>query len=150
MQLGNFLVIPLASLVAAALRRFRLAAALLVGGGLVYWLAKVVKHHVERGRPFQLLPDVHIHGAASLGLGFPSGHAAVAVLIATVSWPYLGRRGRVVAVFLAALVCLARLWVGAHLPLDVVAGASLGFAVGTALVAVIGRPDGNRELPRAA
>jgi undecaprenyl-diphosphatase len=105
---------------------------------------------VERGRPFQLLPDVHIHGAASLGLGFPSGHAAVAVLIATVSWPYLGRRGRVVAVFLAALVCLARLWVGAHLPLDVVAGASLGFAVGTALVAVIGRPDGNRELPRAA
>jgi uncharacterized membrane protein YbhN (UPF0104 family)/membrane-associated phospholipid phosphatase len=140
MQLGNFVVIPVAGLVAAALRRFRLAAAILIGGGLVYWLAKVVKHSVTRGRPAELLPDVHIHGAASLGLGFPSGHAAVAVLIATVSWAYLGRRGRIAAVVLATLVCLARIYVGAHLPLDVLAGAALGLAVGSALVAAIGKP----------
>jgi membrane-associated phospholipid phosphatase len=147
MQLGNFVVVPASGLVALALRRFRLAAALLIGGGLVYWLAKVVKHQVTRGRPFQLLPNVHIHGAASLGLGFPSGHAAVAVLVATVCWPYLRRRGRIVAATLAVLVCLARMYVGAHLPLDILAGAALGLAVGAALDVGLGYAATREEQP---
>jgi membrane-associated phospholipid phosphatase len=140
MQLGNLLVVPLSGLVALAFRRFRLGAALLIGGLLVYWLAKVVKHEVMRGRPATLLPHVEIHGTPSLGLGFPSGHAAVAALIATVCWFYLSRRFAVVVVILAVLVGLARIWVGAHLPLDVVAGAALGCSVGFALVFAFGRP----------
>jgi undecaprenyl-diphosphatase len=150
MQLGNFLVIPVAALAAAAFRRFRLAAAIALGGGAVYVLAKVVKHQVERGRPFELLPDVHIHGVASLGLGFPSGHAAVATLVAVVCWPYLARLGREVVVVLAVLVCLARIYVGAHLPLDVAAGAALGFAVGMALLAILGHPVTQRRQPEPA
>ncbi|MCW2613776.1 MAG: superfamily, partial [Frankiales bacterium] len=43
--------------------------------------------------------------------------------------PHLGPRARHVAVTGVVLVALARVWVGAHLPLDVVGGAALGAAV---------------------
>lgn len=83
---------------------------------------------------------MHLRHVPAGGLGFVSGHAAVATFLATVAWPYLGRAGRWVAGTVAALVCLARVYVGAHLPLDVVGGAVLGIAVGTATLLLLGRP----------
>jgi membrane-associated phospholipid phosphatase len=140
MQLGNIVAVPVAAAVAALARRFRLALSILIGGALTYELAKVVKHVVTRGRPVTLVPDVHIHGAAAKGLGFVSGHASVVALIAMVAFPYLGRRGRWAVGILAVAVCLARMYVGAHLLLDVVGGAALGLAVGAAMRLVFGRP----------
>ena len=130
MQLGSLLAVPAIALAVAATRRFLLAAAVLIGGLATYYLAKPIKDEVHRARPGRLLPDVHLHGAPALGRGYPSGHAAVACLILTVLWPYLGPRSRAVAVVLAATVCLARVYVGAHLPLDVIGGAALGIGVG--------------------
>ena len=49
------------------------------------------------------------------------------------AWPWLGRRGRIVVAVLVTVVCLSRVYVGAHLPLDVVGGAALGLAVGGAV-----------------
>ena len=140
MQLGNVLVIPVAALVAAAFRRWWLAAGLLLAGAATYWLAKQVKRVVTRGRPHGLVPDVVIRGAEAHGLGFVSGHAAVLGALVTVAWPWFGRTGRVVACVLLALVALARVYVGAHLPLDVVGGAALGVAVGGAVRLLVGRP----------
>jgi membrane-associated phospholipid phosphatase len=140
MQLGNFLAVPVAALAAALTRRWRLAAGMLVGGVATYFLAKVVKGIVVRGRPDSLLADVHIRGAASHGRGFVSGHAAVVTLLAALAWPYLGRRGRVAVAAAAGLVLLARMYVGAHLPLDVVGGAALGLALAGAVRLVLGRP----------
>lgn len=140
MQLGNFLAIPVAALVAALLRRWRLACAMLAGGLVTYYLAKVVKGIVERGRPSSLLADVHIRGSAATGRGYVSGHAAVVTLLVVLAWPYLGRRGRIAAAVAAVFVCLARVYVGAHLPLDVVGGAALGLAVAGAARLAFGRP----------
>lgn len=137
MQLGNVVAVPIAAAVSAAFRRFVLAALLLGSGGLAWILAKVVKKLVERGRPGELLDDVVLHGAPLTGQGFVSGHAAVAAALAAVASPYLGRSGRIVAWSLAALVCLARVYVGAHLPLDVVGGAALGVAGGAAFLMVV-------------
>jgi undecaprenyl-diphosphatase len=140
MQLGNILAVPAAALAAAITRRWRLAAGMLVGGVATYELAKVVKKIVVRGRPSALLDDVRIRGTAALGRGYVSGHAAVVVLLAVLAWPYLGRRGRVAVVIIGSFVCLARVYVGAHLPLDIVGGAALGLAVAGAVRLILGRP----------
>jgi membrane-associated phospholipid phosphatase len=140
MQLGNALVIPAAALAAAAVRRWRLAAELLVAGAGAYLLAKVVKGIVPRGRPDGLLADVVIRGAEAHGRGFLSGHAAVLTALAAVAWPWLGRRGRIAVSVLVAVVALTRVYVGAHLPLDVVGGAGLGLAVAGAVRLLLGRP----------
>jgi undecaprenyl-diphosphatase len=140
MQLGNLVVIPCAAAVAAAFRRWRLAVALLLAGAGVYLLAKVVKGLVVRGRPDGLLPDVVIRGAPAVGRGFVSGHAAVVTALLVVAWPWLNRPARIVCSVLAVAVCLARVHVGAHLPLDVLGGAALGLAVAGAVRLALGHP----------
>lgn len=140
MQLGNLLVMPIVALAAFLARRRRLAGGVLLGGLLTYGLAKVVKQVVTRGRPFRLLTDVYLYGAAAEGLGYVSGHAALAATLLVVAWPWLTRPARWVAVVLASCVWLGRVYVGAHLPLDIVGGAALGVAVGGVVRLVTGRP----------
>ena len=125
MQAGNVLAVGVAALVVAATRRFWLAANLAITGIGVWMAARWIKDQVGQGRPADLLPDVHLRGHHDSGLGFVSGHAAVAVAIATMIAPYLGRRARWVAVAVAMGVYQSRMYVGAHLPLDVVGGAAL-------------------------
>ena len=140
MQLGNFVVVPCAALVAAGFRKWRLAGGLLLAGAGVYLLAKQVKGIWPRGRPAALVDDVVIRGTAALGRGFVSGHAAVVTALVVVAWPWLNRPGRVACAVLAAAVCLCRVYVGAHLPLDVVGGAALGLAVAGVVRLVVGHP----------
>ena len=140
MQLGNLVAVPVAVVVAVLLRRIRLATALGLAGSLVWLLAKQVKQIVERGRPAELINDVILRNAPETGNGYISGHAAVAFALLAVITPYLGRRGRIVVWALAAVVCLGRVYVGAHLPLDVVGGAAFGFAIGSLTNLLIGVP----------
>ncbi len=140
MQLGNLLVVPAAVLAALAFRRWRLAAGLALAGAGVYVLAKVVKRFVERGRPSDVLDDVVVRGAAPHGLGFVSGHIAVVTALALVAWPWLPRWGRWAAGAAVAAVFLTRMYVGAHLPLDMVGGAALGVAVGALVRLLLGVP----------
>ncbi|HKE99790.1 MAG TPA: phosphatase PAP2 family protein [Actinomycetes bacterium] len=148
MQLGNVLMVPVLVGVAALTRRFRLAANLAVAGLGCYFLAMLVKDLVHRGRPSQYLPAVTLHGPAATGLGYISGHAAVVVALASVASPYLSRRARRVVWALAAAVCLSRLYVGAHLPLDVIGGAAVGWAVGAAVHLLLGAPGGRPSADR--
>jgi membrane-associated phospholipid phosphatase len=140
MQLGNLLVVPAAVLAALLARRWRLAAALGTAGAGVYVLAKVVKHYVLRGRPDTLLDDVAVRGAVAHGLGFVSGHIAVVTALALVAAPWLPRWGRWAVAAAVAAVFLARMYVGAHLPLDMVGGAALGLGVAGAVRWLFGTP----------
>jgi membrane-associated phospholipid phosphatase/predicted Ser/Thr protein kinase len=148
MQLGNVLVVPVVAGVAAFTRRFRLAVNLVVAGFGCYFLARLVKNLVHRGRPSQYLPVINLHGPAASGLGYVSGHAAVAVALASVASPYLSRRARRVAWTLAVAVCLSRVYVGVHWPLDVIGGAAVGFAVGAAVHLILGAPGGSPSAGR--
>jgi glycosyltransferase 2 family protein len=150
MQAGNVLAVGVAAAVVAATRRFWLAANLAITGIGVWLAARWIKDQVGRGRPADLLADVHLRGHHDSGLGFVSGHAAVAVAIATMIVPYLGRRARWVAVAVAVGVCLSRMYVGAHLPLDVVGGAALGWAAGSLVHLLLGAPGGRPSPERAA
>jgi undecaprenyl-diphosphatase len=132
---------PLLAVIAALLRRFRLAAALLVATVLKSSLEDVAKLFVQRYRPGQTLSDVILrHGAASHGLSFPSGHAIVIFAIAALLTPYLAGRWKVLPWVLALVVCLSRMYLGAHFPLDVVGGAGLGLAIGAGMNLIFGVP----------
>ena len=148
MQLGVIGAVPLVALLALATRRLRLAAYAALAGGTIYLVAKLVKEFVQRGRPQMLLDNVHILLEPDRGLGYVSGHSAVAVALATVASPFLGRRARRVAWVLAGLVCVARIYVGSHLPFDVLGGAALGWAAGALVLLVFGAPTGQPSLER--
>jgi membrane-associated phospholipid phosphatase len=148
MQLGVIGAVPLVALLALVTRRLRLAAYAALAGGTIYLVAKLVKEFVQRGRPQTLLDNVHILFVPDRGLGYVSGHSAVAVALATVASPFLGRRARRVAWVLAALVCVARIYVGSHLPFDVLGGAALGWAAGALVLLVFGAPSGQSSVER--
>lgn len=107
-------------------RRGALTALLAAGGALL--VNQGVLLLWSRPRPFQAHPGVHTLLAPSTDGSFPSDHAAAAVAIATVLF-LAHRRLGAVALAAAALVCVARVYVGAHYPGDVAAGAAVGAGV---------------------
>ncbi len=141
MQFGSVGAIALTVAVALVLRRRRLALTTAVAAVAAWWGAKAVKTLIERGRPGRLLDGVELRDAPTGGLGWVSGHAAVASALAYAAWPFLPRWGRAVAGALVVVVCVTRVHVGAHLPLDVVGGVGLGLGLAavTHLVGISGR-----------
>jgi undecaprenyl-diphosphatase len=111
------------------------AAGTAVWGGI-----KLIKPLAGRGRPADLLPDVNVRGPAQTGLGYPSGHAAVSVALALLASS--SPRERAVALSAAALTGLSRIYVGAHMPLDVVGGFAAGWLAGLVGSAPVSRRTG--------
>jgi membrane-associated phospholipid phosphatase len=145
-QYGTAITIPVATIAALLFRRWRMAISFAVSGIAVYWLAKVIKEYVARGRPAALLEDVVEREAfAPMSLGYPSGHAAVAWAITIVVLAYLGRPWRIAAIVLAIVVPLYRMYVAAHLPLDLIGGAALGVTVASLVNLLILRPHEDSE-----
>ncbi len=132
MQLGAFGAVPVTAAAALAAGNRPLAGRLLSGGTAAWILAKAVKRVVRRGRPIALLAGVRTRGHEPTGLGYLSGHAAVSVALAAAAWPHLGTGGRRATLALTSAVGLSRIYVGAHLPLDVAGGAALGLLVDAA------------------
>jgi undecaprenyl-diphosphatase len=142
MQLGTFWMVSVTGIVAWLLTRRAgptLGAVLAVTGA--WLLARVVKDQVGRARPDELLAGVDVRGPEAAGNGYVSGHSAVAFAAATVLTPLLPGRWKVVPLSLAALVAFARVYVGVHLPLDVVGGAGVGLLCGLVAATLTARAD---------
>jgi membrane-associated phospholipid phosphatase len=133
MQLGGLGGVAAVSGAAVARGHRRLAVRLAVAGVGTWLAAKVVKHPVRRGRPAVALGRARVLGRKQRGLGYPSGHAAVAASLYTVAAAELSPAARRRALGVVGAVGLARLYVGAHLPLDVIGGFGLGAAAGSAV-----------------
>lgn len=130
MQGGSLGAAFVSGAVLKAAHRPHRALVAVTAGTAIWGGAKLLKPFVGRGRPASHLDAVRIRGAPQTGLGYPSGHAAVAITLALVSAP-AGRRCALAGLLTAAgLTGVARVYVGAHLPLDVVGGHALGALTG--------------------
>jgi undecaprenyl-diphosphatase len=145
-QFGNLLIGPVVALIAWLLHRRRLAAAALTATVLKLVTERIVKVFVERQRPGTSIgSDVILRGDVhASGLSFVSGHAVMVFAIAAMLSPYLHRAWKFVPWVLASTVLVARTYVGAHNPLDVIGGAALGLAIGSVLkfAFALGSTDG--------
>jgi len=72
------------------------------------------------------------------GTSFPSSHTAVTVAVVIALLPFLPRVLAGVAIGYAVLVGWSRVYLGVHYPLDVLAGAGIGMAVGGAVLLALG------------
>ena len=83
---------------------------------------QVLKHLWDVPRPAAVLGHVHVLGAPLFAHAFPSGHAATSGALAAWGWFALPRRIGVPVAFLGLLAAYARVYGGAHWPLDVLVG----------------------------
>ncbi|MER7399094.1 phosphatase PAP2 family protein [Streptomyces sp. NPDC000151] len=118
---------------------------------LAYAVDDALKLAVREDRPCQSLHVITLEACPAPGdWSFPSNHAAIAAAAAVALLAVgrrlgsvaVGRRLGLVAVLAACAMALSRIWVGAHYPHDVVAGALVGTLVAAAAVSVLRRwPD---------
>ncbi len=143
-QLLGVLGMPLLVAVPAlALHRWRLALVLCALVPLKLLVhGELVKALVQRSRPGSTIDGAVLRDVPSAGIAYPSGHAVIAFGVVVLLWPYLRPRWRAVVLALALLNSLARVYLGAHAPLDVVGGAALGVVLGAVLCLLVGVPAG--------
>jgi undecaprenyl-diphosphatase len=143
-QLAGLLFVPLVVAIGAALFRrwwLTLCLVLVIPLKLVFE-HEVIKKLVDRQRPGTSIchgdltcghfRDVPLHGES-----FVSGHAIITGSVATLVFFYLNRTGRIIVSAIVVLNGIARVYLGAHNPLDIVGGVALGVCIGCILLFVI-------------
>lgn len=112
----------------ATLCRFVLGLALAFAGAAVF------KAIFALPRPFVVLGDAvyRAHSGPDSRYTMPSGHSVYVGVLAAALWPALGRAGRMGLLVFAAAVGWSRIVLGAHFPMDVIAGLALGVACAAA------------------
>lgn len=148
-QLGVLFAGPIVAITAVVLRRYRLTLAALLVTAANLGSERIVTALVTRERPATpIRPDNNTRGDVGLsGESFVYGHALVAALAGKVT-PYLPGHWRLLPWVLVGVALFARVYVGAHNPLDVVCGAALGVAIAAGINLAVGHPshiDGPRR-----
>jgi membrane-associated phospholipid phosphatase len=117
--------------------------------------ATIIKHYVERDRPYWFYTNDSVGRALNVKIntvasrppmhtrGFLSGHTATSVALAATATVLLWRRRRrapIVGIWsLAAIISLSRIYLADHWPIDVGAGAILGVICALAALRLCGQ-----------
>lgn len=97
---------------------------------------QILKKIFERPRPYTVNPTATIIIDKLSSFSFPSGHSRCAVECAVAIFVNNKRWG-IVAIVVAVLTCLSRIYLYVHYPTDVLAGAILGIIDGLLAVFII-------------
>lgn len=111
------------------------AARMALTGLLATGIYKLLKQRCVRERPYVMHEGILLGTAPLDRYSFPSGHTLHAVgftLVATAAVPELA----LVLVPFTAMVAASRVVLGLHYPSDVLAGAAIGLALGSAVLAL--------------
>ena len=106
------------------------AAKVFIGSLAAYLVAYGFKTFDIRARPYELIDNVYVRETAIGANGFPSGHAAVATVLAITAYQYLPKQWHKPVTITAILVMLSRLYLGMHLPADLIGGFAVGLICG--------------------
>lgn len=109
--------------------------ALTIGGAMLLATAcsQILKRAIRRQRPSVAIQGFQPSSAPPDAYSFPSGHSCAAIALAVGAGalnPVVGA----IETLLALAIAVSRIRLGAHYPVDVVAGLALGAAVGLAWV----------------
>lgn len=139
-QLGSPLVLMTLSAVPLVLGKGKvraMAAVLLIGLLVGYLVMNDLKNIVERPRP----DDARMTNYILMGsYSFPSGHALLTFLAASILGGFLGWKYRLAGYFVAGIVAISRLYLGVHYATDVLAGVLIGLLIGEMAVYFACRP----------
>ena len=109
-----------------------------VAAGAAWLLAHVAKAIADRPRPYEVMADAVLRQQPAHGTSFPSSHTAVTLAVAIALAPFLARPLAAAGIGYAVLVGWSRVYLGVHYPLDVLAGAGIGMAVGGVILLALG------------
>src|SRR4030042_2781392 len=99
---------------------------------------QVVKYFWNFPRPAALFDNIHIVGETLKAASFPSGHTATAFMLF-----YVLTQGKSISLKTFLIICAlavgySRIYIGAHFPIDVLAGGIIGYLSGYFSVKYIG------------
>jgi uncharacterized membrane protein YbhN (UPF0104 family)/membrane-associated phospholipid phosphatase/tRNA A-37 threonylcarbamoyl transferase component Bud32 len=135
---------------AALAGRHRLALVVVVAGSAAWAAKSVVQWLVDEDVLALGSHPVVLRGGVTgtPGLAFPAGEVAVAAAIAIVAAPYIGRSTRWVCGLVVGWIAVALVFLGPHLPTDVIGGLTLGVAVGAIVNVALGTPVNGPSIPQ--
>jgi membrane-associated phospholipid phosphatase len=139
-QIGSALAALIIAILLYLAGESMLAYQLILGTLTLWMIVELVKFIIHRSRPFIRLTQARIVGYRASGRSFPSGHTSQTFFMATLIAQHF-HASVLLGLFLygtALLVGITRMYVGAHYPRDVLAGAILGSFWGLVGVVVFG------------
>ncbi len=93
-----------------------------------YGVTEIIRYFYHRPRPYVTYTQIH-NLLTDSAWSFPSGHAAFFFALSAAIYMYNKKWGKIFFIA-SAFVCLGRVAGGVHYPSDIIAGLTVGLAVG--------------------